>query len=57
MDSVQCGDHLGGFKRIVNSGGNKEAAEDVGKFILSHGGSPKPIIDPDGKLHMSLNCQ
>ena len=35
MDSVQCGDHLGGFKQIVNSGGNKEAAEDVGKFILS----------------------
>ena len=37
-DSVQCGYHLGGCERIVNSGGAKEAVEHVGKVkvILSH---------------------
>ena len=57
MDSVQCGDHLGGGKRMVNSGSAKEAVEHVGKVIFSHGERPEPIIGPDGKLHMHLNYQ
>ena len=42
---------------MVNSGGAKEAAEHVGKVIVSHGGTPEPIIGPYGKLHMHLEYQ